>query len=159
MDLRKLGWGGTGLINLAQDRDQWRNLVNTAMNLRVSSNVWKFLNSWDMKYESEMVEERKFGKKQMRWIEMIWCVLKRVSLNKQWFSWLSLRLYWFNPNMISIAFVISFPALLKVKLNNPSLHRISQGLILLPNYFKEHLTRRLWNRLAFCNISWLGCIL
>jgi hypothetical protein len=35
MDLRGIGWGGMDWIELAQDRDQWRALVNTAMNLRV----------------------------------------------------------------------------------------------------------------------------
>jgi hypothetical protein len=35
MDLREIGWGGIDWIDLAQDRDQWRALVNTAMNLRV----------------------------------------------------------------------------------------------------------------------------
>jgi hypothetical protein len=35
MDLREIGWGGMGSIDLAQDRDQWRTLVNTIMNLRV----------------------------------------------------------------------------------------------------------------------------
>jgi hypothetical protein len=35
MDLREIGWGGMDSIDLAQDRDQWRALVNTAMNLRV----------------------------------------------------------------------------------------------------------------------------
>jgi hypothetical protein len=35
MDTRDLGWGGMGWIDLAQDRDQWRALVNTVMNLRV----------------------------------------------------------------------------------------------------------------------------
>jgi hypothetical protein len=34
-DLRKIGWGGMDWIDLAQDRDQWRNLVNAVMNLRV----------------------------------------------------------------------------------------------------------------------------
>jgi hypothetical protein len=29
------GWDGIDWINLAQDRDQWRALVNTVMNLRV----------------------------------------------------------------------------------------------------------------------------
>jgi hypothetical protein len=29
MDLRKKGWGGIYWIDLAQDRDQWRALVNT----------------------------------------------------------------------------------------------------------------------------------
>jgi hypothetical protein len=33
--LREIGWDGMNLIDLAQDRDQWRALVNTVMNLRV----------------------------------------------------------------------------------------------------------------------------
>jgi hypothetical protein len=36
MDLIKVGCGGVDWILLAQDRDQWRSLVNTVMNLRVS---------------------------------------------------------------------------------------------------------------------------
>jgi hypothetical protein len=35
MDLIVIGWGGINWINLAQDRDQRRALVNTVMNLRV----------------------------------------------------------------------------------------------------------------------------
>jgi hypothetical protein len=35
MDLREIGWGGMDSIDLAQDRAQWRALVNTVMNLRV----------------------------------------------------------------------------------------------------------------------------
>jgi hypothetical protein len=35
MDLGGIGWGGMEWIDLAQDRDQWRALVNTVMNLRV----------------------------------------------------------------------------------------------------------------------------
>jgi hypothetical protein len=35
MDLRKIGWAGTDWIDLAEDRDQWRTLVNKVMNLRV----------------------------------------------------------------------------------------------------------------------------
>jgi hypothetical protein len=34
MNLRELGWDGMDWIDLAQDRDQWRALVNTVMNLR-----------------------------------------------------------------------------------------------------------------------------
>jgi hypothetical protein len=35
MDLGEIGWDGMDLIDLAQDRDQWRVLVNAVMNLRV----------------------------------------------------------------------------------------------------------------------------
>jgi hypothetical protein len=35
MDLRGIGWDGVGWIELAQDRDHWRALVNMVMNLRV----------------------------------------------------------------------------------------------------------------------------
>jgi hypothetical protein len=35
IDLRGIGWGGMDWIDLAQDRDQWRALVNTVVNLRV----------------------------------------------------------------------------------------------------------------------------
>jgi hypothetical protein len=34
-DLREIGWGSVDWIQLAQDRDRWRALVNTVMNLRV----------------------------------------------------------------------------------------------------------------------------
>jgi hypothetical protein len=35
MDLREIGWGGMDWIDLAQERAQWKALVNTVMNLRV----------------------------------------------------------------------------------------------------------------------------
>jgi hypothetical protein len=35
MDLREIGWGAVDWIDLVQDRDQWRALLNTVMNLRV----------------------------------------------------------------------------------------------------------------------------
>jgi hypothetical protein len=34
MDLREIAWGGIDWIDVAQDRDQWRALANTAMDFR-----------------------------------------------------------------------------------------------------------------------------
>jgi hypothetical protein len=35
IDVREKGWGGMDWVKLAQDRDQWRALVKTVMNLRL----------------------------------------------------------------------------------------------------------------------------
>jgi hypothetical protein len=35
MDLRDIEWSGMDWIDVVQDRDQWRALVNAVMNLRV----------------------------------------------------------------------------------------------------------------------------
>jgi hypothetical protein len=35
MGLREIGWDGMNWIDMAQERDQWRALVNTVLNLRV----------------------------------------------------------------------------------------------------------------------------
>jgi hypothetical protein len=35
INLTEIVWGGMDWIDLAHDRDQWRALVNTVMNLRV----------------------------------------------------------------------------------------------------------------------------
>jgi hypothetical protein len=35
MDVREIGWDGVDWMDMAQDRDQWRTLVNTVLKLRV----------------------------------------------------------------------------------------------------------------------------
>jgi hypothetical protein len=45
MDLGEIGWDGKDWIELAQDRDQWKALVNTVMSLRVPLKIaGNFLN-------------------------------------------------------------------------------------------------------------------
>jgi hypothetical protein len=36
MDLREIGWGGMDWLDLAQDMDQWRALMNMVINLQVT---------------------------------------------------------------------------------------------------------------------------
>jgi hypothetical protein len=43
VDFREEGWVDMDWINLAQNKEQWRALVNTVINLRVLYNVGKFL--------------------------------------------------------------------------------------------------------------------
>jgi hypothetical protein len=45
MDVREIGCDVMDWIDLTQDRDQWRALLNTAMNLRLPQNAEKFLSS------------------------------------------------------------------------------------------------------------------
>jgi hypothetical protein len=45
MDLGEIAWGGVDWIGLAQDRNKWRALVNTVINLWVPQNVGKLLSS------------------------------------------------------------------------------------------------------------------
>jgi hypothetical protein len=35
MDLREIGWDGVDCVDLIQNRDKWRALVNTVMNLQI----------------------------------------------------------------------------------------------------------------------------
>ena len=43
MDLQEVGCEGIDSIDVAQDRDRWRVLVNTVMNLRVPENAGNLL--------------------------------------------------------------------------------------------------------------------
>jgi hypothetical protein len=41
MDLVEVGWGDVDWIGLAENRDRWRALVNSVLNLRVALNAEK----------------------------------------------------------------------------------------------------------------------
>jgi hypothetical protein len=43
IDRREIGWDRMDWIDLAQDRDQWKALVNTIMNFRIPQQARNFL--------------------------------------------------------------------------------------------------------------------
>jgi hypothetical protein len=43
IDIQEVGYGGMKLIDLFQDRDRRRELLNVVMNHRVQYNAWNFL--------------------------------------------------------------------------------------------------------------------
>jgi hypothetical protein len=45
IDLREIRWGSVVKIDLTQNKDKWRALVNTIMNLWIAQHAWKLLNS------------------------------------------------------------------------------------------------------------------
>jgi hypothetical protein len=45
MDLQEVGWVDMDWIDMAQDRDRWRAVVNAVMNLRIPQNAEDFLTS------------------------------------------------------------------------------------------------------------------
>jgi hypothetical protein len=61
LDFRNTVWGGMDWIDLAQNRDQWRTLVDTVMNLRVPKIAGKFLNHCTIGDLSRRAQLREVG--------------------------------------------------------------------------------------------------
>jgi hypothetical protein len=55
MDRREIEWSGMDWTSMSQDRDKWKALVNTGMNLQVPWNVWKFLAEWQATCQEGLV--------------------------------------------------------------------------------------------------------
>jgi hypothetical protein len=55
-ELKIVGWDGVYWIDTAQDRDQWRALVNTVLNFRVPLNAGKFLRGCTIGGSSRMAQ-------------------------------------------------------------------------------------------------------
>jgi hypothetical protein len=58
IDLREIEWDGVDSIDLDQDREQWRALVNAVLNLRVPYNAEKFLSGCTIGSFSRMAHLR-----------------------------------------------------------------------------------------------------
>jgi hypothetical protein len=59
MDLTEIGWDGVDWIDMAQDRDQWRALVNAVLNLQVPCNAGGFLRGCTIDSSSRRAQLRK----------------------------------------------------------------------------------------------------
>jgi hypothetical protein len=59
MDLREIGWDGVDGIDMPQDREQWKALVNTVLNLRVPYNAGEFLRGCTIGSSSRRAQLRK----------------------------------------------------------------------------------------------------
>jgi hypothetical protein len=57
MDLLEVGWGEVDWIGLAEDRDRWRALVSSVLNLRVPQNagkLWSVQTTRDLSSSSQL---------------------------------------------------------------------------------------------------------
>jgi hypothetical protein len=52
MDLREIGWDGMGSIDMTQDRDHWRDLVNTCYSGKNQRYQWKANSSYTKQYSN-----------------------------------------------------------------------------------------------------------
>jgi hypothetical protein len=59
MDLREIGWDGVDWMDMAQDRDQWRALVNRVLNLLVPKNAGELLRGCTIGGSSRRAQLRK----------------------------------------------------------------------------------------------------
>jgi hypothetical protein len=59
IDLRETEWDGMDCIDLVQDRNEWRALVNMVMNLRVPKKAGKLLSGWTIGSFSGRAQLRK----------------------------------------------------------------------------------------------------
>jgi hypothetical protein len=90
MDLGEVGWGDVDWIGLAQDRNRWRALVNSVLNLRVPWNAGKLSSGLtsDGFSSSAQLHRVSHSVSQSVHLTILLCCMQLVDkYNKQYFMW------------------------------------------------------------------------
>jgi len=84
MDLQEVGCGYMDWIGLAQDRDRWRTLVSTEMNLRVPWNAGNFLTSCSRRTLHHGISKKNWARQDHKCI-LSACTVPAVAIpNESW---------------------------------------------------------------------------
>jgi hypothetical protein len=161
MDLREIGWDGVDWIDVAQDRDQWRALLNMVMNLRVPLNVVKRLQNWWLlkkssaprvsKYSTCCVYLQKFQMK-VRCETHNTCQVLRNAENSRKVIWVQFQnkdIYMSDENATKYINLKLPQVFQKMYINSYIRHRVINNMRGEDNFLNYKSMRRKWNNEIF----------